>query len=79
MDPEAAQRCADDLVSFAGAVDSAIIVSDYIYSDAVRYDEGTETYRRCLADLDRRLAQVCDAVVEMSAGRVIVHKGELPV
>ena len=30
-----------------------------------------------LADIDRRLARVCDTVVEVSAGQTIVHKGEL--
>lgn len=78
MDLEAAQKCADDLITFVESVHSAVIVSDYIYADAARYDEGTEAYRRCLAGIDRRLAQVCDTVVEVSAGNVIVHKGALP-
>ena len=78
MDPEGAVRCADELVEFAGMVRHAVFVSDYIYSDAERYSESTERYRRCLADTDRRLAQICDAVVEVAAGQYIVHKGELP-
>ena len=68
MDLAAAERCADELVLF---------VSDYIYSDAERYSESTEIYRKCLADIDRRLANVCDTVVEVSAGQVTIHKGEL--
>ena len=77
LDWNAAKRCADELVGFAGKVRHAIFVSDYIYSDAERYTESTEAYRKCLADIDRRLAQVCDTVVEVSAGQYIVHKGEL--
>lgn len=77
LDPEAAERCADALVEFAGKVRHAVFVSDYIYSDAERYTESTERYRKCLADVDRRLAQICDTVVEVSAGQYIVHKGEL--
>lgn len=77
MDLEAAGRCADDLVTFTKSVSNAVIVSDYIYSDAARYDEMTETYRRCLARVDRRLAAVSDTVIEMTAGNLIVHKGEL--
>lgn len=77
LDLAGADRCADELVKFAGIVRNAVFVSDYIYSDALRYDEITETYRKCLADIDRRLAQVCDTVVEVSAGRYIFHKGEL--
>lgn len=76
-DLEAAKRCADELVEFAGKVKHAVFVSDYIYSDAERYRESTECYRKCLADIDRRLAQICDTVVEVAAGLYIVHKGEL--
>ncbi len=77
MDLEAANRCADELVEFAGTVSHAIFVSDYIYSDAERYSESTEMYRKCLADIDRRLAKACDTVIEVSAGQFIIHKGDL--
>ena len=77
LDPEAAKRCGDELVEFAAKVRHAVFVSDYIYSDAERYSESTEKYRKCLADIDRRLAMICDTVVEVSAGQYIVHKGEL--
>lgn len=76
-DLDAAKRCSDELVEFAGKVRHAVFVSDYIYSDAEIYSETTERYRKCLADIDRRLAQVCDTVVEVAAGQYIVHKGEL--
>jgi adenosylcobinamide kinase/adenosylcobinamide-phosphate guanylyltransferase len=77
MDLEAASRCADELVAFAHTVHHAVFVSDYIYSDAQRYSESTEMYRKCLADIDRRLAKICDTVVEVSAGQYLVHKGDL--
>ena len=77
MDLEAAMRCADELVQFVGTVRHAVFVSDYIYSDAERYSESTEMYRKCLADIDRRLASVCDTVIEVSAGQPIIHKGDL--
>ena len=77
MDPDAATHCADELVEFAGSVRHAIFVSDYIYSDAERYSESTEMYRKCLASIDRRLANVCDTVIEVSAGQPIIHKGDL--
>ena len=77
MDTDAAIRCGESLVEFARTVRHAVFVSDYIYSDAQRYSESTEEYRRCLAAVDRRLAAVCDTVVEVSAGQRIVHKGKL--
>ncbi|MBQ8358389.1 MAG: bifunctional adenosylcobinamide kinase/adenosylcobinamide-phosphate guanylyltransferase [Oscillospiraceae bacterium] len=77
MDLESARRCADELIEFAGTVRHAVFVSDHIYSDAERYSESTEMYRKCLAGIDRRLARVCDTVIEVSAGQVIIHKGDL--
>lgn len=77
LDLDAAKRCADELAAFAGKVKHVVFVSDYIYSDAEIYSESTERYRKCLADTDRRLAQVCDTVVEVAAGQYIIHKGEL--
>ena len=77
MDVEAARRCAKDLVTFARSVKNVVIVSDYIYSDAARYDEVTETYRKCLADIDRELAKASDTVLEVCAGNIVIHKGDL--
>ena len=77
MDLDGANRCTDELVQFAGTVRHAVFVSDYIYSDAERYSESTEMYRKCLASIDRRLAKACDSVVEVSAGQFIIHKGDL--
>ena len=78
MDLDAADKCARDVAAFAGSVANAVIVSDYIYSDAQRYDESTECYRRCLANIDRLLAKISDTVIEVSAGQLIFHKGGLP-
>lgn len=78
MDVDAAYRCGDELVTFAKSVANIVIVSDYIYSDAERYDEVTETYRKCLATIDRKLAAVSDTVLEVSYGNIFVHKGALP-
>ena len=78
MDLEAAKRCGDELVEFAKRVRHVVYVSDYIYSDAERYSESTESYRKSLADIDCRLAKICDTVVEVSAGQHFIHKGELP-
>ena len=77
MDLAGANGCADELVEFAHTVRHAVFVSDYIYSDAERYSESTEMYRKCLADIDRRLAKVCDTVIEVSAGQLMIHKGDL--
>ena len=77
MDLDGLNRCAGELIQFARTVRHAVFVSDYIYSDAERYSVSTEMYRKCLAHIDRRLADVCDTVIEVSAGQLIIHKGDL--
>lgn len=78
FDADAPERVAAQLEVFARHVGSAVFVSDYIYGDAAIFDEWTERYRRGLACVDRRLAQICDNVLEVSAGCVICHKGAQP-
>ena len=76
MDEDAADRCQKGLETLCNQVQNIVLVSDYIYSDAAKYDEETEVYRRGLARLDRFLAGIADAVIEVSAGSHIFHKGE---
>ena len=77
MDIQSAQRCIEELMTFAQSVRHAVFVSDYIYSDAERYSESTQAYRKCLANADRKLAKCCDMVIEVTAGIPIIHKGAL--
>lgn len=76
VNPGAGEKCARELVQLAKSVRNIVLVSDYIYSDAARYDEVTEGYRRALAFIDRQLAAVSDVVLELSGGNIIVHKGD---
>lgn len=68
FDPEAAERTAAECCAFAEMTGNTVFVSDYIYGDAEEYDEITEAYRKGLALVDRRLAQICGRVIEVSAG-----------
>lgn len=79
MDTEAAARCADELTTFARSVRHAVIVSDYLYADAARYDGSTEVFRKALAQIDRKLAVAADVVIEAAAGNFMLRKGELPI
>ena len=80
LDQEAGEKTAADLLAFAEGVaaagGSAVFVSDHIYSDARAFDTWTESYRRALADVDRRLAARCDGVCEVTYGIVTWHKGQ---
>lgn len=78
QDLTAGTRLGAELRRLAESVGHIVFVSDYIYSDAIRYDDYTENYRRELAECDRVLASVCDTVVEVCAANPLVYKGALP-
>lgn len=68
IDLNAGERLAAELTEFASKTGNTVFVSDYIYSDAHKYDELSEKYRSSLAFLDKTLAKVCDNVIEVSFG-----------
>lgn len=78
VDSDAAQRCTRALLQVLSHAENTVIVSDYLFSDAVPFDALTEQYRRDLAAIHRTLADACETVVELCADTVIIHKGELP-
>ena len=78
VDLSAPERVAGELTTLC-RLKHIVFVSDYIYSDALRYGELTEEYRRGLAYIDRCLAAACDTVAEVSFGGRLIYKGEIPV
>ena len=76
VEPDAYLKVSGDLTRLLSRVDNAVIVSDFIYSDAFLYDSLTETYRRGLAYIDRQITGICDVVIEACGGIYITHKGE---
>lgn len=75
IDQSAHLRIADELTELTRKCSNMVFVSDYIYSDAERYDTFTECYRKGLAWIDRSLARNCEAVIEVAYGRVQIIKG----
>ncbi len=74
MELDVASKVAEDLVNFAEKTGNTVFVSDFIYGDAEKYDDITETYIKGLAYIDRQLARICDRVIEVSAGNIIEYK-----
>ncbi len=79
VDRTAHLRVAEELEQLAEKSGNIVFVSDYIYSDAVKYEELTELYRKGLAWIDRTLAKKCDAVIEVSYGNILLLKGEIAI
>ncbi len=74
VDFGAGERVAEELVRFAQQTGNTVFVSDYIYSDGQVFDSYTESYRKALAFIDRRLAEVCGSVIEVSFGHIYEYK-----
>ncbi|MGP1569851.1 MAG: bifunctional adenosylcobinamide kinase/adenosylcobinamide-phosphate guanylyltransferase [Eubacteriales bacterium] len=71
---DAGSRTAHELCEFAKKTGNTIFVSDFIYGEMSMYDEITEIYRKSLAQIDRKLAIVCENVVEYSYGVPFYYK-----
>ena len=75
VNEQAADKIAGGLLQIMEEIKNIVIVSDYIYSDALVYDPLTEQYRKSLAKIDSAVAGNCDTVLEIAYTNVIVHKG----
>ena len=75
VDTGACKRISAGLTKILSRIRRIVIVSDYIYSDAMLFDPLTEEYRKSLAALDRLAAKHCDVVLEAAYAQLIVHKG----
>lgn len=53
-----------------------VIVTDYLFSDAIVYDDYTEAFRREMGKININLAKVSDIVVECCFNNKIIHKGK---
>jgi len=75
IDLKAPARVGEELKRLSRKVTNLVLISDFIYSDALIYDEYTEHFRRGLAYLEKLSAGFCDEVLEICAGNIIAHKG----
>lgn len=64
------EKIAVELVQIFQKIQNIVVVSDYIYSDAILYDPLTEIYRKALATLDRLAAKHCDKVLEVTYAQI---------
>ena len=60
-----------EIINVAGDV---VIVSDYLFSDSIQYDCYTESFRKEIGIINRKLAELADIVIECSYGNIIYHK-----
>ena len=67
---------ASDTTHFFFSNASLVIVSDYLFSDSIQYDCYTESFRKEIGIINRKLAALADTVIECAYGNIIYHKNK---
>ena len=70
------KKVCHDLLYIMSKAKNMVIVSDYIYSDSVIYDEITNSYKKGLAFIDKSCAKKADVLIEVCYNNIIFHKGK---
>jgi len=71
----AAEAILRGIERLSAQADNLVVVTNEVFSDGIRYDEGTLSYMRTLAFLNRRLAKSFDTVIEVMCGIPVTLKG----
>ncbi|MFI3209238.1 MAG: bifunctional adenosylcobinamide kinase/adenosylcobinamide-phosphate guanylyltransferase [Eubacteriales bacterium] len=53
-----------------------VLVSNKIFDDGVEYAEETKTYIRALGEINSRVSQEAEVVIEIVCGIPVIHKGQ---
>ena len=53
-----------------------VVVTGNVFEDGRRYEQSTMEYMRAMAEINRRLADMADAVIEVVVGIPVILKGE---
>ena len=75
IDLTAPARVEQELLQLAAGVKNIVIVSDFIFTDGVCYDELTEAFRAGLGHIGCAVAEIADGVAELCAGVPVWYKG----
>ena len=62
------------LIKIMHKAKNTVIISDYIFNDAIVYDEITKNFKRQLGMINRELAKLCNKVIECSFGNIKYYK-----
>lgn len=73
--PNISDKIFNDIKLIGKKIENLIIVTDYLFSDGIVYDNYTETFRKEIGRLNIDLAKLSDVVIECSFNNEIIHKG----
>ena len=82
-EPAGCEQVAEKIVTQVGRLaqetEELVIVTNNVFEDGIAYDASTMEYLRALGNINVRLAERSDVVVEVIAGIPVARKGRLPV
>ena len=70
------KKIAENIIKVSNNRKNIVVVTDYIFSDSIIYDNFTDEYRKELAYLNRLLANDFDVVIECNYNNIEFFKGE---
>ena len=73
---ETVKKVVSELEDLEKEVEEFVIVTNNVFEDGIKYDEGTMEYIRALAKVNRILTKKADQVIEVVVGIPLVLKGE---
>ena len=73
---EVHDKILDGLMKVKDIPKNMVIVSDYLFSDSIKYDDYTDNFRKELGNLNISIAKFSDVVIESSFSNIIIHKGK---
>ena len=74
--PNVSEKIYSEIEELTKNINNVVIVTDYLFSDGIIYDDYTETFRGEIGRLNIALAKIADVVIEYSFNNEIIHKGE---
>ncbi|MGL4336400.1 MAG: bifunctional adenosylcobinamide kinase/adenosylcobinamide-phosphate guanylyltransferase, partial [Turicibacter sp.] len=70
------EKIAKTIKELANHVKNIVIVSDYVFSDAIQYDDYTNVYKKELGHINCEVATFSHVVIESISNHLIIHKGK---
>ncbi|MGG7097477.1 bifunctional adenosylcobinamide kinase/adenosylcobinamide-phosphate guanylyltransferase [Clostridium sardiniense] len=71
------KKIAKNIIDLSNECKNIVVVTDYIFSDSILYDDFTNEYRKELAYLNRLIVKDFDIVIECNYNNFEIHKGNL--
>ena len=65
---ETADKIVEDVLTLDERFGRLVVVSNNVFEDGIQYDEWTNQYIRCMAEINQRLAAAAEEVIEVVLG-----------